>query len=115
MEGEETKSSAGDKYETGRAMIFLEKEKISIRLSESLKKQQTLDQIKLEKVSETVQMGSLVRTDKAIFFIATALGNISEDCYVISPVSPLGKALTGKKTGDSAQFNKTTYKILEIS
>ena len=42
---EETKSSAGDKYETGRAMAQLEIEKNTAQLAEALKLKQMLKQI----------------------------------------------------------------------
>lgn len=117
MEGEETKSSAGDKYETGRAMLFLEKEKVSIRLSEAYKRQRALGQIRIENIHETVQLGSLVQTDKGNFFISVSLGKETIDgveFFLISPVSPIGKALSGKKKGDTATFNKATYQVLDL-
>src|SRR6478609_11532726 len=41
----EEKSSAGDKYETGRAMMQIERDKAAQQLHEAIKRQQGLDQI----------------------------------------------------------------------
>lgn len=117
MEGEETKSSAGDKYETSRAMLFLEKEKIAGRLAEAHKKQKALSQLSVGKTSETIAIGSLVKTDKGLFFIATSLGRLvveGAEAYAISPVSPIGRALSSKKQGQQATFNTTTYEIMAV-
>jgi len=64
---EETKSSAGDKYETGRAMMQLEIEKQSVQLGEAMKLKQTLTQINPEKTTDSIQSGSLVYTDQGNF------------------------------------------------
>jgi hypothetical protein len=42
---EEGKSSAGDKYETGRAMMQIERDQAAAQLDESLKLKRTLHQI----------------------------------------------------------------------
>ena len=67
---EETKSSAGDKYETGRAMMQLEIEKHTTQLGELLKQKQVLDQINIDRTQETVQFGAVVRTNQGNFFIS---------------------------------------------
>jgi transcription elongation GreA/GreB family factor len=114
----ETKSSSGDKYETGRAMMQLEIEKDSAQLSESLKLKYALDQIKLESAGATVQTGSLVSTDVATFFIAISVGKLVLDdktYLAISPASPMGRKLMGLKVSDSLSLNGNTHRILEIN
>lgn len=113
----ETKSSSGDKYETGRAMMQLEIEKNAQQLSESLKLKRTLDRIRLDNPSSSVQQGSLVITDRAVFFIAISLGKIrvdDETCLVVSPASPLGLELMGAKVGDRVHFRGETFLIRDI-
>ena len=113
----ETKSSSGDKYETGRAMMQLEIEKDSAQLSESLKLKYALDQIKLEPVAANVQTGSLVFTNAATFFIAISVGKLilhDKAYFAISPASPMGGKLMGLKVGDSLSLNGQTHLILEI-
>ena len=114
---EETKSSSGDKYETGRAMMQLDIEKNAHQLSESLKLKRTLDQMRLDGPYSSVGQGSLVITDRAMFFIAISLGKVDVDdktCLVVSPASPLGHELMGTKVGDRVNFRSETYLIQEI-
>ena len=114
---QETKSSSGDKYETGRAMMQLEIEKNAGQLSESLKLRQALNQINPANQSVTVQPGSLVVTDRELFFIAISLGKVTlhnKTYLVISPGSPLGARLIGLKAGDKMSFREQTYLIQEL-
>jgi len=64
----ETKSSAGDKHETGRAMLQLEREKLGQQLSEAEKTKAILSKVRLEKKSKTAGLGSMVKTSKAGYF-----------------------------------------------
>jgi transcription elongation GreA/GreB family factor len=113
----ETKSSSGDKYETGRAMMQLEIEKNTHQLSESLKLKNALDQIRIDNPSQSVQPGSLVATDREEFFIAISLGKVTlhdRTYLVISSASPLGKNLLGLRVGDAMTFKDHTYVIQEL-
>ena len=113
----ETKSSSGDKYETGRAMAQLEIEKNTRQLAESLKLKHALEKTRVDAVSPTVQPGSLVVTDRGTFFIAISLGRIEHNekpYFVIAPGSPLGLALSQAKTGDTVTFNGQRYVIREL-
>lgn len=114
---EETKSSSGDKYETGRAMAQLEIENNSMQLSESLKLKAALDGIKIDKGSTSVQPGSLVVTDGGTFFIALSIGKVelhNESYTVIAPTSPLGMQLIGSKVGDRKVFNGRTFLVQQL-
>lgn len=114
---EETKSSAGDKYETGRAMMELEKRKYAQQLSNALQLKKTMDQITPEKKQERVNLGSLVKTSNGTFYIAASLGQTTIDgisCFIISTASPIGKACMALKAGDSFTFNGGEYRIEEV-
>jgi transcription elongation GreA/GreB family factor len=114
---EETKSSAGDKYETGRAMAQLEIENSSVQLAEALKQKQILDQLKLEDDTTAVRLGSLVFTSRGNYFLAIPAGKMEMDeidYYAISPASPIGAMLMGLKTGASITFNKKEIVIEKI-
>ncbi|HEY8401261.1 MAG TPA: 3-oxoacyl-ACP synthase [Cytophagaceae bacterium] len=114
---EETKSSVGDKYETGRAMLQLEIEKMSAQLAEGMKLKQSLSRINPEKEMETAELGSLVETSGGIFFLSISLGQIKLDdktYFVISPATPIGTQLLGLKKGDSFTFNNKSISILSI-
>jgi transcription elongation GreA/GreB family factor len=106
----ETKSSAGDKHETGRAMLQLEIEKAGQQLVSAKAMQETLAKINLAKLGKRIGLGSLVVTDKATYFLAISLGIITvdkTDFTVISLQSPLGRDLFGKGVGDEILFNKS--------
>ena len=115
----ETKSSAGDKHETGRAMIHLEIEKESQKLQNFSEMKETCLRIKSEEVNSVVALGSIVSTPSMNYFINVSLGLIKttskEKHYAISSNSPIGKLLLGKKAGDSIYFNGREIKINSIS
>ncbi|WP_299223402.1 3-oxoacyl-ACP synthase [uncultured Psychroserpens sp.] len=112
----ETKSSAGDKHETGRAMLQLEREKVGQQLAEIQKTNQLLSKIEISKTSEVIGIGSLIYTTKANYFIAISAGELKVDdvsFYVISANTPIGKLLLGKTIGDQIQFRNQNFKIIK--
>ncbi len=115
---EETKSSAGDKYETGRAMMQLEIEKNIVQLGEAQKLKQVLDQINPEKETTRVQLGSLVITNHGNFYMAISAGQLRVDAetyFAIAPTSPIGIKLTGLSFNAEFPFNNRTYTIQRVS
>lgn len=114
---EETKSSAGDKYETGRAMAQLEIEKNSQQLAESLRLKRTLEKIEVDQKTNTVVVGSLVRTNRGNFYVAISAGQFTIDkelYFAISPASPIGQKLLGLHVEQWFSFNKMDYLITHI-
>ncbi|TDT46195.1 transcription elongation GreA/GreB family factor [Maribacter spongiicola] len=104
----ETKSSAGDKHETGRAMIQLEREKLGQQLAELEKTQQLLLKVPKDRNASTVGLGSLVVTDSFVYYIAISAGEFKskpKSVYCISAATPIGKLVFGKKVGDVFSFN----------
>lgn len=113
----ETKSSAGDKFETGRAMMQIEQEKNELQLSKTFQLKNLLQQVDIEKEFETVGFGSLVLTNRGKYFIAIGVGKIDvegEVYFVISMDSPVGKLLLGKKVGEKCQFRENQFLIEDI-
>ena len=111
-----SKSSAGDKHETSRAMIHLEQEKLGLQFIEVKKQNNLLAQITLKQHS-TFKSGSLIHTPKALFYIAVGLGKITfqnKDVYVISPISSLAQAFLNSKSLDSVSFQTSNYSILSL-
>ncbi len=110
-----SKSSAGDKHETSRAMIHLEQEKLGFQYMEVEKQGHLLSQIEVSKLSE-IKSGTLIQTEKAVFYISVGLGKVKfkqQDVYVISPVSPLAQAFLKSKSS-KVQFQSTLYTILTV-
>lgn len=113
----ESKSTAGDKHETGRAMLQLEREKLGQRLLEVEKMQQILKKVPLESTKDNVILGSLVRTDKAMYFIGISAGKLQtegNEVFCISTKTPIGQLLLGKTAGEVFEFNGNKATILEV-
>lgn len=112
----EEKSSAGDKYETGRAMSQLERDMNARQLAQA--KQELAQLAKLDlSLKTTVMPGSALKTSEGWYFIALGLGKMEfegENCIMVAPASPLGKILLGKKPGDTLVWNEKTIDILEL-
>ncbi len=104
----ETKCSMGDKYETGRAMLHLEFEKLSVQHEQYRKLRKTVRMIEVKKVQKTVGFGALVETDKVNYFIAIPAGELKvgkESFYAVGAGAPITVALAGKKEGEIVEFN----------
>ncbi|MEL0455379.1 3-oxoacyl-ACP synthase [Flavobacteriaceae bacterium SZ-1-7] len=113
----ETKSSAGDKHETGRAMLQLEREKAGNQLAEIEKTKQILSKINIESTSKTIGLGSVVFTTQANYFIAISAGELiveKQKFYAISASTPIGQLLLGKKVNDEIVFRNQHFKITRM-
>ena len=113
----ETKSSAGDKHETGRAMLQLEMEKASQQLEGISIMNQILSKVDISKSSKIAHLGSVVITNKANYFLSISAGQLSVEnntYFAISISSPIGKLLLGKKENEEVLFNGNLIKIKEI-
>lgn len=114
----ETKSSAGDKYETTRAMMQIDIETHTKRLNEAQNLQTTLLQIAWQDVHEWVKVGSLVTTNQGVFFMAIGIGQVrieGQAYFVVSPTSPIGTCLLKKKVHDTFTFLQKKYEVLAIA
>jgi hypothetical protein len=113
----DTKSSAGDKHETARAMIHIEQETITKQLNDALKQKVLLKKIDTALTSSKVINGSLVKTNQGYLFLSIAFGKINLEgirVMVLSPQSPLGVNLIGMKANESTQTNGMDYLIEAI-
>ncbi len=113
----ETKSSAGDKYETGRAMMQREIGRLEGQLSQHLAQQNQIKQINIHKSLKSVASGALVFSNAENYFIGIGLGKImldEETFFVISLASPIGKLLYNKKEGDTVNFRSKEILIEKI-
>ncbi len=113
----ETKSSAGDKHETGRAMLQLEREKAGQQLAEIQKQSQLLDRINISKPSKIIRPGSLVYTTNVNYFITVSAGELKQgeqSFYAISLHTPIAKLLLGKTIGDQIAFRDQEFIIKRV-
>jgi len=114
---EETKSSAGDKHETARAMLQLEREKLGHQLSEAQIIKSKLAKIQPKTTSDLVVLGSVVYSSQANYFIAISAGKqiINGDTfYAISPQTPIGLLLLTKKAGDTVIFQGQKITLTKV-
>lgn len=113
----ETKSSMGDKYETGATMIQIDEEKVREQLNRNRSVKVDLQQLVLDKVYPQVNKGNLVETNKGLYFVGIGLGKVQvedQPCFCVSTDAPMGQALLGSKSGDEINFNGSTITIEEI-
>jgi transcription elongation GreA/GreB family factor len=113
----ETKSTAGDKHETGRAMLQLEREKLGNQLAEIQKVQEILRKINPQSEVTHGCLGSVIYTSQAHYFISVSVGEVvvnHEKFYAIATNTPIGKLLLGKKVGDEVSFRNQSFVIEKI-
>ncbi len=113
----ETKSSAGDKHETGRAMLQLEMEKAGQQLAGINEMKIVLSKINASIKSEIIHLGSVIETDSVNYFLSISAGKLNinnEEFFAISVSSPIGKLLLGKKKGDIITLNNKKIKVVDI-
>ena len=78
--------------------------------------QRTLHKIQ-DKTSDKIQVGSIVFTNKARFYISVSLGEFffeGDRFYAISEESPMAKIMFGKQVGDSFTLNNISQVIEQI-
>ncbi|KAA1247333.1 3-oxoacyl-ACP synthase [Aquimarina sp. RZ0] len=113
----ETKSTAGDKHETGRAMLQLEREKAGVQLAEVKKLQEIVNKIDTSPSSAVIRLGSLVETSQERYFLSISIGKLiigDQTYFAIAANTPIGKLLLGKKVDDRIHFNGKDFKITKI-
>ncbi len=113
----ETKSSAGDKYETGRAMAHFEQEKLSSQLMENLKIEKLLVSVNPGSKCVKVESGSLVETNIGLFYISVALGRVTvnnHEVFVVSPLAPLVQKMLGLQAGEHFEYNEKKIEVLAL-
>ncbi|GGZ75937.1 3-oxoacyl-ACP synthase [Algibacter mikhailovii] len=113
----ETKSSAGDKHETGRAMLQLEREKAGNQMAEVQKIKEILSKIDIYKTIVKIGVGSVVYTSELNYFIGISAGKVhvaNEPFYAVSASTPMGKLLMAHQVGDFIQFRNQNFKIIKV-
>lgn len=115
---EDTKSSAGDKFETGREMMTQDLKTIETTIE---KLQEDLDEIyrvqSIKSNSEAVREGSLIQLGTDFFLISASIGQLEVEgkkYFLLSRNSPLGQVLIGKKKGENVLFRGKPQAILDV-
>jgi len=117
---QETKSSAGDKYETGLSMMQLDMEKQAEQLNEAIRTRTALEQVRLldeMNGSNGIRPGNVVETNNGNFYISISAGQLKTNdktYFAISPATPIGSKLIGLKAGEGFTFNGKNYTIDKV-
>lgn len=115
----ETKSSAGDKYETGREMANQERDRHAAQLQEAQRLLADLQKINPELPSEAVRPGSLVTTSLGLFYLSIGAGKLTtadgQDFVAVSPAAPILVALSGRRAGEEVLFNGKPVRVLAVN
>lgn len=114
---DDTKSSAGDKFETSREMMQQEIDRNRKQLEESQRLKLVLEKIDPVKTMELIQNGALVTTNYGKFYISISLGQLTlDDCiyYAVSSVSPIGLKLMKQKEGYEFDFNGKLFRVIKV-
>jgi hypothetical protein len=114
----EEKNTAGDKYETGRAMSQNARELSAKQLNAALNEKEILEKIDPENITEFVALGSMVKTTAGNFFIAVGAGKLvleDETWYALSHDAPVAQAILNKKPKEKYTFRDKTETVLEVA
>ena len=114
---EDSKSSAGDKHETGVAMAQLEQEKLTKQINEFLLLKEALLKVNPSKVHTKIEVGSLVETNNGWYYFSVGLGAVKMNettIFAMNPLAPIGTLLSGKTKGEKVVFNGKTTEILNV-
>lgn len=115
---EDEKSSAGDKYETGRETMTQDLNTIEGQIKQGKADLEELYRLHtIKDTPSTVQEGALVKLGADWFLIAVSIGLVKvEDAkvFLMSRISPLGELLMGKKKNEQVNFRGKTQVIEEL-
>ena len=112
----DTKSSMGDKYETGREMIRQERDKLTAQLAHLQRQLADLSHPNLSRTLGHADRGALVVTETHYYLIATGLGLVegSVPVFVLSAGAPVARAMSRCKVGDEIEISGRRVSIQEI-
>ena len=103
----ETKSSAGDKFETNREMIHIEISKIE---HEIFKTEQFINETRTGR-------SQLIITNNGIFLLLIPFGNLivnDKEIICISNSAPIARSLLMTRVNSNFEHGKILYKVLEV-
>ncbi len=113
----ETKSSAGDKYETGRAMAQNERDRNMVQLRQAQQLLGELQRIQPELSCDTVRPGALAHTSMGVFYVSISAGKLTvdgQDYFAVSAAAPVAAALAGKRVGEQVMFNGKPVRVVAV-
>lgn len=115
--GNETKSSAGDKYETAREMFSQARDMQRRLLDEARLQIEWIVRQDLSSPRTSAGTGALVRTSEGWMLLAPISGSAqvgTESVQGLSIQSPLGQALKGAREGGLVEFRGRRLEIQRV-
>ncbi len=112
----DTKSSAGDKYETGRESLGQTQNLLESQKSKFLGMFRDLERVPIEP-KHTITEGVLLKLSMGWVWVAVPFGKITvdqEDIQVVSPQAPLVHSLRTIKVGESIHLNGKVIHLLGL-
>ncbi|OFX26680.1 MAG: hypothetical protein A2041_01010 [Bacteroidetes bacterium GWA2_31_9b] len=106
-----------DRYDSFRAQVLRKRDLFAEQFQKALEEMDIMQKIDAKKISEKVEFGSIIITNKQKLFVSISLGKIElekEQFYAISTQVPIYKSIQNKKTGESFEFNGINFEILDI-
>jgi hypothetical protein len=110
-------NSMGDKFESFREQMQIDRDLFARRYDDGLKMLETLRKADVEKKYSSPAPGAIVVTDRSLFFIAASMGQVQLDdqtFLVVSVHAPIFTAMAGLKVGQSFTFRDVKYLVEEI-
>jgi transcription elongation GreA/GreB family factor len=114
----EDNSTAGNKFETARAMGQEELDRLNQTMNHAIRDMNILNQIDGEKPCDSAQLGALIETTRKKMYMSVGLGKITlgkETVFAISASSPIGQQLMGLEAGEMVSFAGKRETIKSIS
>lgn len=114
---DEEKSSAGDKYETSRAMSHNTRDMNAKQLEEAFKDLSTLHQINSQIILNEVKLGSIAKTKNGNYFISVSGGTITfnnEKYFAVSAISPIAQAMLKKNKNETFLFRGEKVMVIDV-
>jgi len=113
----EEKSSAGDKYETSRAMGHLAQEMLSTQLEDARNDLAVANALNPDVLHSTVMAGTVVVCKEYTLYVSVGLGNTVVDgqkVMLLSQQAPIAGIIYQKKVGEQFTFNAKTVTVLDV-
>jgi hypothetical protein len=113
----ETKSSAGDKFETSREMMNQSRDRLQENAAIIVKHLKSINAINSNKKIESVIPGALIITNFGSFLFGPSIGTISfqnQTLFCLSITSPIGVSFANKIKGEQVEFRGRSYQIQKI-
>ena len=107
-EANQQKGTMGDKYESFREQMQIERDRHAERYDKALQSLEVLRRIDISVSKSTVSLGALVSTDQRVYFIGAGAGVIKmpdgRSFVALSTATPLFLAMAGLRPGDTFSF-----------